>query len=214
MSSTQGTLCPSIGFPPSANQPQVKCDERPGVCLNCERLHLECQRADGSKAAPPAAVSEQLKSSQSPGTPLGDVGVKRKRTFRSCVHCRASKARCSGQKPSCTRCIQRNVACVYDEDSAPQWTRVVQQPDVPTDTSPHAGDSTTQVGDDATSPHENTTENRAESPARITMSIESPAYTALTRPPTTAVTISTAPLRRSASVRADTADEGPDSLEW
>lgn len=184
---------------------KVKCDERAGICLNCERLHLECQRADGTQAAPTPA--EQPKSSQSPAFSLGDVGVKRKRTFRSCVNCRASKARCSGQKPSCARCIQRSVDCVYEEDFAPQWTRVVQQPETPAHASSHRGNSTTHAEDDATSSHENTNENCVDSPTHVTMSIETSAQPATT-------TLPTVPVRRSASVRAASVEEGPDSLQW
>lgn len=192
---------------------QVKCDERPGICLNCERLHLECQRADGSKAAP-AAAELSKSSSYSPSTPLGEVGIKRKRTFRSCVQCRASKARCSGQKPSCDRCIQRGVDCVYDEDSAPQWTRVVQQPDAPTYTSPSVSDGTNQLKDDATGSHQILSEGVDESPTQISMSIETPVNTAATPPTSTSAAHPTITLRRSVSARNLGASEGPDSLDW
>lgn len=191
----------------------MKCDERPGVCLNCERLHLDCQRADGSRASPPAR--EQPKASQSPGLPPGDVGVKRKRTFRSCKHCRASKARCSGQKPSCARCIQRSVDCVYDEDSAPQWTKVIAQPDTLPNTSPRFEDSTTHTEDDARNSHETMmTGERDGSSTPITMSIESPAHATATQPTTSRGPVSEVSLRRSASARPLTTDEGPDSLQW
>lgn len=188
----------------------MKCDERPGICLNCERLHLECQRADGTKAA----SVEQSTSSQSPGISLGDVGVKRKRTFRSCAQCRSAKARCSGQKPSCARCIQRSVDCVYDEDAAPQWTRVVQQPNPPSDTSPRRRDSTIYAEDGATNQEEHLNHDRDDSPTRVTMSIEAPTQVSSTRPPATASTFAPVPLRRSVSARPTNADEGPDSLSW
>lgn len=104
--------------------------------------------------------------------------------------------------------------CVYEEDSTPQWTRVVQQPNPPADTSPRPRDSTIHVEHDATSQDENTIANHSDSPTHVTMSIETPTHTASTRPPTTANVLPAAPLRRSVSVRTTTAEEGPDSLSW
>ena len=190
----------------------MKCDERPGICLNCERLHLECQKVDGTSATP--TKPDDAKASQAPESPLGEVGVKRKRTFRSCAQCRASKARCSGGRPECARCIQRAVSCVYDEDSIPQWTRVVRsarQSDVQTDTS--TSESNTKDKDDATGSRQVS----ADAPGQlspITMSIEQPIQSATVSEFPQATTGPAAHPRRSTSVRASHTDEGPDSLEW
>lgn len=54
------------------------------------------------------------------------VGVKRKRTFRSCVPCRDSKVKCSGERPVCLRCQQRRTSCVYDaEQNEPAWVQSI-----------------------------------------------------------------------------------------
>jgi hypothetical protein len=95
---------------------QVKCDERPNGCLNCERLQLDCVQ-NGQIAS---AVKK-------PGTAVEPIiGIKRKRTFRSCVPCRDAKVKCSGEKPKCTRCSQRRTSCLYDaEANEPAWVQSV-----------------------------------------------------------------------------------------
>ncbi|KAH7409875.1 fungal-specific transcription factor domain-containing protein [Phaeosphaeria sp. MPI-PUGE-AT-0046c] len=95
---------------------KVKCDERPNGCLNCERLQLDCVQ-NGLIAA---AVKR-------PGTTIEPViGIKRKRTFRSCVPCREHKVKCSGERPKCTRCSQRRTSCVYDaEANEPAWVQSI-----------------------------------------------------------------------------------------
>ena len=191
----------------------MKCDERPGTCLNCERLHLECQKVDGTTTTP--TEPENMSTSQISNSPLGEVGVKRKRTFRSCTQCRASKARCSGAHPECTRCIQRAVPCIYDEDSIPQWTRVVQsarQSDVRTDTST-SGSSNIKDQPEATRSRHMSSDAPDKSPSLIA-STEQPGQTAtvpdLQQPPARPCF----PFRGSSSMGVFDADEGPDSLEW
>lgn len=189
---------------------QVKCDEKPGICANCERLHLECQKSDGTKIAPPT-TSRRLSD-----LPLGEVGTKRKRTFRSCAQCRASKARCSGQKPECSRCRQRQVDCVYDEDSTPQWERVVQ--------SSRAGSSQLDASasesnsnhhhiireehDAIERPDQAATSDRNPLQTSRSMSIDRPILS-ITPLPGQSRTIPSRP----SSVRGYAADEGPDSLD-
>ena len=57
---------------------------------------------------------------------LEPLGIKRKRTFRSCVACRDSKVKCSGERPTCSRCTQRNTTCVYDaETNEPAWVQSI-----------------------------------------------------------------------------------------
>jgi hypothetical protein len=95
----------------------VKCDERPGVCANCEGLDLVC-------SGNPGALSEPQGRVQSPGSvSLTESRTKRKRTYRSCVNCRASKIRCSGDRPSCSRCEQKKLQCYYETGSKPAWTQ-------------------------------------------------------------------------------------------
>ncbi|KAJ6177297.1 hypothetical protein N7485_004211 [Penicillium canescens] len=92
----------------------VKCDERPGECGNCARLRLVCS---GYSTPPRSHASEsaidQLDRS------------KRKRTYRSCAACRVSKTKCSGERPTCQRCQDKNLQCVFAEASQPTWVRRV-----------------------------------------------------------------------------------------
>jgi hypothetical protein len=70
------------------------------------------------------AIARVVKRSSASLEPLS--GIKRKRTFRSCVACRDSKVKCSGERPTCTRCDQRLTACVYDaEANEPAWVQSV-----------------------------------------------------------------------------------------
>jgi hypothetical protein len=62
-----------------------------------------------------------------PGTAVEPIiGIKRKRTFRSCVPCRESKVKCSGERPKCNRCSQRRTSCIYDaEANEPAWVHSI-----------------------------------------------------------------------------------------
>ncbi|KAF8847239.1 hypothetical protein BDZ45DRAFT_607734 [Acephala macrosclerotiorum] len=90
---------------------KVKCGERPGICANCERLELHCAGPnDHSERAKQASLQDS-----NDGTTVRDGSEsrsKRKRTYRSCTECRSSKNRCSGDKPSCSRCHQKRLQCV------------------------------------------------------------------------------------------------------
>ncbi|KAM0810856.1 hypothetical protein AB5N19_11209 [Seiridium cardinale] len=94
---------------------KVKCDERPGGCLNCARLNLSCPNARDH--AQTNDLSDDAAQTQ--------AGLKRLRTFRSCQACRSSKTRCSGDRPTCARCQQRDAECVYDGKQAPAWVQTV-----------------------------------------------------------------------------------------
>lgn len=86
-------------------------------CLNCERLQLDCVQ-NGQIAS---AVRRPLGTAVEPV-----IGIKRKRTFRSCVPCRESKVKCSGERPKCNRCSQRRTSCVYDaESNEPAWVQSI-----------------------------------------------------------------------------------------
>lgn len=189
---------------------KVKCDEKPGICANCERLHLECQKADGTKIAPSAAGTRLS------DPPLRDVGIKRKRTFRSCSQCRASKARCSGQKPKCSRCRQRQVDCIYDEESSPQWERVVQSSRAE---SSQLEPSVSESNSNSNNPTHG--EEVSEAPTRTEIGERSPLQTSRSMSmdrPIPSITALPGPSRtipsRSSSVRGYNIEEGPDSLEW
>ncbi|CAG8237876.1 unnamed protein product [Penicillium olsonii] len=92
---------------------RVKCDEKPGKCDNCSRLRLVCSGYTTSPR-PPA-----------PGDASSSDRSKRKRTYRSCTGCRASKTKCSGERPTCQRCRDKEARCVYAESSQPTWVRKI-----------------------------------------------------------------------------------------
>ncbi|CAI6309392.1 unnamed protein product [Periconia digitata] len=92
---------------------KVKCDARPNGCENCENLSLSC-------------IQETITAGQIE-RPRSSTNNKRKRTYRVCVPCRQGKLRCSGARPSCSRCDQKHTTCVYDASSAvePVWARIL-----------------------------------------------------------------------------------------
>ena len=94
---------------------KVRCDRRPGSCTNCERLGLSC--------APRSSTA----SSSTTNDPEFSVGRKRKRTFHSCLSCRALKIKCSGDRPSCERCKRRSTECQYDKFSEPAWKLQIER---------------------------------------------------------------------------------------
>lgn len=51
---------------------------------------------------------------------------KRKRTYRSCIGCRTSKTKCSGERPTCQRCQRKGISCVYSESCQPNWIQRVE----------------------------------------------------------------------------------------
>ncbi|KAJ6078605.1 hypothetical protein N7467_008358 [Penicillium canescens] len=93
---------------------QVKCDERPGECGNCARLRLVCS---GYSTPPRSHASENVIDQLDRS--------KRKRTYRSCAACRVSKTKCSGERPTCQRCQDKSLRCVFAEASQPTWVRKV-----------------------------------------------------------------------------------------
>ncbi|CAG8923331.1 unnamed protein product [Penicillium salamii] len=82
-----------------------------GECDNCARLRLVCS---GYTASPKPHTSGEARPSDR---------SKRKRTYRSCTACRVSKTKCSGERPSCQRCQDKEARCVYAESSQPSWVR-------------------------------------------------------------------------------------------
>ncbi|KAI1448906.1 fungal-specific transcription factor domain-containing protein [Annulohypoxylon stygium] len=77
---------------------KVRCDGRPNICQNCDRLGFECS------------------FQQSPGKSPGQYVVKlpeRRRRMQACIPCHSKKTRCLGELPSCSSCVRRNRTCVY-----------------------------------------------------------------------------------------------------
>ncbi|KAI6779366.1 3-dehydroquinate dehydratase I [Emericellopsis cladophorae] len=83
---------------------KVRCKGRgPGEpCADCDRLGFPCAfttRGPSSLASDP------------PQQPA------RKRGPKACVQCREHKAKCSGELPSCSSCVERGSACEYRASS-------------------------------------------------------------------------------------------------
>jgi hypothetical protein len=112
---------------------KVKCDERPGGCTNCERLGLPCasyytrgqeqEPSDIARVENHAGLSKQNLTTDS-------FRRKRERIYRACVECRMSKTKCNGVKPSCMRCQQRRIKCMYEKtpQSLPAWAQRLTVP--------------------------------------------------------------------------------------
>lgn len=93
----------------------MKCDERPGQCGNCARLRLVCSSNTASmRLQAPDEMPSRPETS------------KRKRTYRSCIGCRTSKTKCSGERPTCQRCTRKDLDCVYSESCQPNWIQRVE----------------------------------------------------------------------------------------
>ncbi|KAL3433362.1 fungal-specific transcription factor domain-containing protein [Aspergillus tetrazonus] len=106
---------------------QVKCDERPEGCANCERLQLECSGYGRS------AVQRS--------------GTRRaRRTYRSCTNCRLRRAKCSGERPACMRCRSRHLECQYGDNVEPAWSQRLAGIAEPPDRSSPPGEETEGEG--------------------------------------------------------------------
>lgn len=105
---------------------KVRCDERAGGCGNCERLGLPCvsTAAATNGEQPSETGNASLSGERGPV-----IGLKRKRTYRSCAECRASKTRCSGDKPACVRCKAKSLSCEYDDEGEPVWKQQLKLAD-------------------------------------------------------------------------------------
>lgn len=81
---------------------KVRCDSSRPTCGNCERLGFAC------------TTTGQFEQ-------VGRVSNhERRRARQACTNCHNLKARCSGQKPQCTRCLDRGLNCVYEGDKSPK----------------------------------------------------------------------------------------------
>ena len=87
---------------------KVRCDGRPGICTNCERLGFTCSYDDNVGVE---IVSHGLSDRHTPSP--ATVSVPRRRARQACLTCHAKKARCSGSMPRCDRCRQHGLECVY-----------------------------------------------------------------------------------------------------
>lgn len=72
-----------------------------------------------------------------------EAGTVRLRTIAACDECRLRKAKCSGQRPRCYRCDQRQLPCVYNADRGKRQHPAVADESRPPDSASPASASAT-----------------------------------------------------------------------
>lgn len=95
------------------HSPQVKCDRTLPTCRACNRLRLRCP----GYGSPEAHLSQDELQSSVSGI-FRASGVE-KRRVGSCEACHKSKTRCSKTRPTCLRCQQRRIPCIYPDKYKP-----------------------------------------------------------------------------------------------
>ncbi|KAM0452882.1 hypothetical protein ACHAO4_005301 [Trichoderma viride] len=85
----------------------VKCDKTIPECRNCLRLGVGCPGF-----SPQSEFISRKEMQKSADDIFRAAGVE-KRRVGSCEECRSSKHRCTKTRPSCRRCILRNLPCIY-----------------------------------------------------------------------------------------------------
>ncbi|KAI8630234.1 hypothetical protein F5Y19DRAFT_484116 [Xylariaceae sp. FL1651] len=86
---------------------KVRCDRQVPSCRNCGRLGVQCPGY--RPGAETATRDEILKSAE---CVFRDAGIQ-KRRIGACDECRLSKGRCTKTRPSCRRCVEKGLSCVY-----------------------------------------------------------------------------------------------------
>ncbi|KAL4758126.1 uncharacterized protein BDW70DRAFT_162898 [Aspergillus foveolatus] len=86
---------------------KVRCDRRQNTCGSCERLQFDCSFRETAGRDRGEKKDRQL------------APPERRRASRACVGCRRLKARCSGERPECNNCRQRQRRCHYIDTEAP-----------------------------------------------------------------------------------------------
>ncbi|CAI7609580.1 unnamed protein product [Penicillium pancosmium] len=85
---------------------KVRCDRRPGCCVNCERLDFACSFKKNTSILTNRRPSPKETVQNRP---------ERRRGTQACIECRRQKARCSGELPECTNCHRRQRSCQYPQ---------------------------------------------------------------------------------------------------
>ncbi|KAI0430910.1 hypothetical protein F5Y09DRAFT_341232 [Xylaria sp. FL1042] len=105
---------------------KIKCDESPESCLNCERIHVVCPGYGNTQINRSELNQLQSKSSDA----VTEAGIRRSRSLMSCEACRRAKTKCVRDGPACSRCLQKNVPCIFkatDSDPPMQDASHVEQ---------------------------------------------------------------------------------------
>lgn len=100
-----------------------RCSGQRPTCQTCRNSNLDCvwdADAPESSSQPvkrksrsSADISKQGRSKRTQGPPL--------QVRSACTRCQKRKAKCTGQRPTCQYCLDRNLDCVYEVEDG--WTR-------------------------------------------------------------------------------------------
>lgn len=55
---------------------------------------------------------------------IEDINPKKSRVKKACVECRRLKMKCNGDKPNCTRCLEKGILCSYEHNKFVKGTSV------------------------------------------------------------------------------------------
>lgn len=82
--------------------------------MNCQRLGVDCS---GYMSGPlNRSMRMKIIGKSPPNESLTEAGTPRLRLLESCKCCRSAKTKCSGESPSCGRCTEKKLECIYDID--------------------------------------------------------------------------------------------------
>lgn len=133
---------------------KVRCDrnefDAPTIsCGRCARLGVQCVSSNNASLS--LQERELLEGGPTRRNGLNQAGFTRLRAAASCRHCRSRRQKCSGGRPSCTRCLQSNRVCIYDKrkKSPVPDGGSRREPNVPTEadgSTPAQPDSTLRSG--------------------------------------------------------------------
>lgn len=93
---------------------QIKCDESPNGCVNCDRIDVACPGYGAGQMR--RNERNQLQSKNS--SVITEAGIKRSRILRSCNECRQAKTKCTGDGSPCSRCRTKNLPCIFEKSKS------------------------------------------------------------------------------------------------
>jgi hypothetical protein len=88
-----------------------------GTCTSCARLGIDCVPSNGTSLSQ-GEREKLLQDAARDGSNITQAGLARLRTAASCRPCKVRRRKCSGDRPTCSQCKQRNQDCVYEERRA------------------------------------------------------------------------------------------------
>lgn len=95
---------------------RIKCGEEKPECAHCRRLGLVCQwTSTFAERSGAGAGSWELTRASLEGPPGAFVPerIDQERSLTACRACRASRNKCSHDRPLCTRCATKGIPCEF-----------------------------------------------------------------------------------------------------